>query len=223
MALLLPPLAGRERRARAARLRARTRAPRGAPGRTSSAARCARRRACRASPTSSANPTRPKSASVACTTPATSRICAQSRPAPDRDRRAARRDGRDPRRAPDADAARGRRGWPSRRARPRRAARLPRRVRPDGNAQRDDLDPRRPRLGRALLVEELAADAVRIAHEHVRPAAGAAQRAVGHGEVVAHEVELGVAGLGKEHLVAGSRSPPRARRARKSLSSLASP
>jgi len=34
--------------------------------------------------------------------------------------------------------------------------------------QRDDLDPRRTRLGRALLVEELAVDAVRIPHEHVR-------------------------------------------------------
>ena len=55
------------------------------------------------------------------------------RRAPDRDRRAARRDDRDRRRAPDAGAARGRRGSPSRRARPRRAARLPRRVRPDGN------------------------------------------------------------------------------------------
>ena len=49
------------------------------------------------------------------------------RPAPDRDRRAARRDDRDRRRAPDADAARGRRGWPSTRARRRRAARLLRR------------------------------------------------------------------------------------------------
>ena len=43
---------------------------------------------------------------------------------PDRDRRAARRDGRDPRRVPDAGAARGTRGSPSRRARRRRAARL---------------------------------------------------------------------------------------------------
>ena len=67
--------------------------------------------------------------------------------------------------------------------------------------QRHDLDPGRPRLGRALLVEELAADAVRIAHQHVRPAAGAPQRAVGDGEVVAHEIELGVTRLGKQHLV----------------------
>ncbi len=57
-----------------------------------------------------------------------------------------------------------------------------------------------PRLRRALLVEELAVDAVGIAHQHVRPAAGAAQRAVGDGEVVAHEIELGVTGLGKENL-----------------------
>ena len=55
MALLLPPLAGRQRRARAARPRARARARRGAPRRRSSAARCARRRGCRASRTSSAS------------------------------------------------------------------------------------------------------------------------------------------------------------------------
>ena len=42
VALLLPPLAGREVGARAARPRARARAPRAAPGRSSSAARCAR-------------------------------------------------------------------------------------------------------------------------------------------------------------------------------------
>ena len=43
-------------------------------------------------------------------------------------------------------------------------------------------------------------DAVRVADEHVRPPAGAAQRAVGDGEVVAHEIELGDARLRKQHL-----------------------
>ena len=66
--------------------------------------------------------------------------------------------------------------------------------------QRDDLDPVGPRLGRALLVEELAADAVGIAHEHIRPPAAAAQRAVGDAEVVVDEIELRVAALGEQHL-----------------------
>ena len=73
-------------------------------------------------------------------------------------------------------------------------------------AQRHHLDPGRPRLRRALLEEELAVDAVRIAHQHVGPAARGAQRAVGHGEVVAHEVELGVARLAETAPCAGSRS-----------------
>src|SRR4051812_5775208 len=59
-------------------------------------------------------------------------------------------------------------------------------------AQLDHLDPVRPGLRRALLVEELAIDSVRVAHQHVRPATRAPQRALGHRDVVAHEVELGV-------------------------------
>ena len=66
--------------------------------------------------------------------------------------------------------------------------------------QRDDFDPRRPRLRRPLLEEELAVDAVRIADEHVRPAASAAQRAVGDREVVANEIQLGYAGARKQDL-----------------------
>ena len=146
-------------------------------------------------------PTRPKSSSVARTTLRDlADLRPRRRPAPDRDRRAARRDDRDRRRAPDADAARGRRGSPSTRAPPRRAARLLRRC------GRTETAARRPRStagrdsGARFWIEELAVDAVRIAHEHVRPAAGAAQRAVGDGEVVAHEIELGVAGLGEQHL-----------------------
>ncbi len=67
-------------------------------------------------------------------------------------------------------------------------------------AQRDDVNPGRPRGRRALLVEELAVDAVGIADEHVRPIAVRAKRSVGDSQVVADEIELGVAGLGKENL-----------------------
>ena len=84
-------------------------------------------------------------------------------------------------------------------------------MRPDGKLQRDDLDPGGPRSRRALLVEELAVDAVRIAHEHVRPAAGAAQRAVGDGEVVAHEIELGVARPAGNSTLRGFETRPRGR------------
>ena len=143
VALLLPPLARRERR-RAPLDLARER-QRGAahlvegPAR----ARCARRRGCRASRTSSASrPGRDRRASRA--RPARRRgSAATRRPAPDRDRCAARRDDRDRRRAPDADAARGRRGSPSTAAPPRRAARPPRRCGPTESAAR------RPRSRRA--------------------------------------------------------------------------
>jgi hypothetical protein len=70
-------------------------------------------------------------------------------------------------------------------------------VRPDGKLIVDDLDPRRPRSRRALLVEELAVDAVRVADEHVRPPARAAERPVGDREVVLHDVELRDAASGK--------------------------
>ena len=40
-----------------------------------------------------------------------------------------------------------------------------------------------------------------IPDEHVGAAAGAAQRALGDGEVVAHQIELGVTGFGKQDLV----------------------
>ena len=69
-----------------------------------------------------------------------------------------------------------------------------------GKAQGDDLDPVRPLLGRALLVEELAVDSVGVADEHVRAAARSAQGALGHRQVVADDLELGDAGLGKVDL-----------------------
>ena len=68
-------------------------------------------------------------------------------------------------------------------------------------AQLDHIDPGRAALGRALLIEVLAFDAVGIAHEHVRAAAGAAQRSFRDGDVVAREVELGVLRLREQHLV----------------------
>ena len=67
--------------------------------------------------------------------------------------------------------------------------------------QRRGLDPFGPLLGRALLEERLLRDALHEPLEHHRPAADAAQRAVGDGEVVVHEVELGDAGLGEHDLV----------------------
>src|SRR6185436_9970764 len=69
-----------------------------------------------------------------------------------------------------------------------------------GEAQLDHLDPLGAHLRRALLIEELAVDPVRVAHQHVGPAAGAAQGALRYREVVAHEVELGVLRLRKENL-----------------------
>src|SRR6185436_15595176 len=66
--------------------------------------------------------------------------------------------------------------------------------------QRDHLDPVGPRIRRALLVEELLAQSVRIPHQDVRTAAGAAERALGDGKVIVHEIELGVAGLREQDL-----------------------
>src|SRR5204862_6763728 len=62
------------------------------------------------------------------------------------------------------------------------------------------VNPLRPLRG-ALLIEELARDAVGIPHEHVRPAASPTQRAVRHREVVTRQIELGVSRLGEEHLL----------------------
>src|ERR1043165_4755715 len=72
---------------------------------------------------------------------------------------------------------------------------------PGWEAERDDLDPRWTRLRRALLVEEFAVDAVRIADEHVGPPAGASECAVSHGEVIADDIEFRVAGLRKENFL----------------------
>ncbi|HZA33497.1 MAG TPA: non-homologous end-joining DNA ligase [Vicinamibacterales bacterium] len=66
--------------------------------------------------------------------------------------------------------------------------------------QLHDLDPLGARVGRTLLVEELAVDAVGVAHQHVRSISRRAQRAVGDGQVVLRHVQLGVTRLGKQHL-----------------------
>ena len=63
------------------------------------------------------------------------------------------------------------------------------------------VDPLGPLLGRALLEERLLRDALHEALQHHRPPAGAAEGAVGHAQVVPHEVELGEPGLGEHDLV----------------------
>ncbi len=176
MTFFLPPLARRAARARAARPRAPAPAPRAGPGRTSSAARCARRRASRGSPRSLAS-------------------------RPDRDRRASparrrrpRESAATPRPGTGSRSTRSSSGWSRSSARTgcgcsSRHARLAIHTKAAGSLrhdlfgrparrklQLDDLQPRRPRLRRPLLKEELAADAVRIAHQDVGPAAGALQR-----------------------------------------------
>ena len=72
---------------------------------------------------------------------------------------------------------------------------------PGGKAELDGLDPVRPLLRRPLLVEELLVDAVDVALEDERPAAGRLQRRPGDRQVVVGQVELGVAGRWKQDLV----------------------
>ena len=79
--------------------------------------------------------------------------------------------------------------------------------------QRHDFDPIRARFGCTLLVEVLAANAIRISHEHVRPAARTSERSVRNGDVVVDEVELGVPVLGITPF-ADWRSTPRGHRSR---------
>src|ERR1700687_1298709 len=57
----------------------------------------------------------------------------------------------------------------------------------------DYLHPGRPVRRRSLLEEKLAADAIRKPHHDVGTPAGSAQCTVGDAEVVANEVEFGVA------------------------------
>ena len=210
VAFFLPPLARRERRRAALDFARQAPARRGGPRRTSSAARCARRRACRATLTSWASRrARSRRASRGPRAPPRG-PGATRRPAPDRDRRAARRDGRDRRRAPDADAARGRRGWPSTRAPPRRAARLPRRC------GRRESAARRPRStsGRESARASGRRTRRRCRSDSARArsaAARAAQRAVGDGEVVARRDRASCSRPAEREPCAGSRSQLRVR------------
>ncbi len=59
-----------------------------------------------------------------------------------------------------------------------------------GEGELDRAEPVRPLLRGPLLEEEVAAGAVRVALEGHRPAASAAQRAVGDRDVVAHDLKL---------------------------------
>ena len=82
--------------------------------------------------------------------------------------------------------------------------------------QRDDVDPRRPRRRRALLVEELAARCRSDSARARWAAARAPQRTVGDREVVADEIELGVRRPRETAPCADSRSGPHAPRLRRS-------
>src|SRR5262249_34415326 len=70
-----------------------------------------------------------------------------------------------------------------------------------GKAQLDHLDPRWAAPGRALLVEVLAVDALRVANEHVGTATNPAERSLRDGDVVADQIELGVLRLREQELV----------------------
>jgi hypothetical protein len=67
--------------------------------------------------------------------------------------------------------------------------------------ERGDVDPGRPPDRRPLLVERLALGPVDEPLQDLRPAGHAAQRALGEGEIVLHQLELGDAGLRKIDLV----------------------
>src|SRR5690606_4735600 len=71
---------------------------------------------------------------------------------------------------------------------------------PGREAKLDDVDPVGTLLRGTLLIEECALDAVRIAYEHARASPCGVQRAVGDGQVVAHDVELRMPGRGKQLL-----------------------
>jgi hypothetical protein len=72
---------------------------------------------------------------------------------------------------------------------------------PRGKAQLDRLDPLWARLGSSLLKERLSLRSVDETLERHRPSRDAAQGALGHAQVEADKVELGVPRAGKEDLV----------------------
>ena len=71
---------------------------------------------------------------------------------------------------------------------------------PGREAEQHGLDPFRPLVRGALLEERLALGTVHEPLEHVGPPGRAAQRAVGHGQVIPDQVELGVPGMREIHL-----------------------
>jgi hypothetical protein len=70
-----------------------------------------------------------------------------------------------------------------------------------GKPYADYLHPWRSILGRSLLKEKLAADAIRKPNHGIGTPAGAAQRTFGNQKIVTNEVELGVAWLREEHFL----------------------
>ena len=211
LTFLFPPLARRATRACAARLRAPAPARLDAPGRRSIVARCAHRRASRASPRSLAIPTSPRSSSVARTDAGD---LADLRPLHARHR--IEIDAQLVGMVEVVGANRMRVQLETRQVgHPHEGGRLPGHDlfgRPAGR----ETSARRhraigSRLRRPLLEEEFAVDAVGIADQDVGPAAGALQGPLGDGDVVAGKVELGVAGQGNRTLrgfeIATSRSP----------------
>ena len=201
MALLLPPLRGRDRR-RAPLDVARQRERRPPDLRRRSSARSIRTLTWMPrEPDVFGQPTSPTASRASCTTRATSRTCDQGTPGhrvevdaqlvgmlhvvgADGVRvevdAAEVGDPREARRLVDHDLV----GRPARRER-----------------QRRDAHPLGPVVGRPLLEERLLVDPVDEPLERHRPSPNAGQRAVGDGEEVAHDVELRVARHGEVDLV----------------------
>lgn len=75
---------------------------------------------------------------------------------------------------------------------------------PGREADVRDLEPLGTVGGRPLLEKELLADAAGVAHQDARPAAGPAQGARRHRQVVIDQVQLGQAGV-REQDLAGTR------------------
>ena len=217
MALLLPPLAGRQIAARAARPRARARARRGAPRRTSSARSMRTLTWMPREPEVFGQPTRPR---------VVERLAHDARDLADlRPLDAGHRIEIDAQLVGVLEVVgahrvrvqlEARRGSPSRRAPPRRAARPPRRCGPTGSAASTTSIHGGRDCGRALLEEELAVDRRRRSARATfgRPP-GAAQRAVGDRQVVLHEVELGDRRPRESRPSRDSRPSPRVRRRRR--------
>ena len=200
---------GRRARPPGARPRGRTPVPPAAPPRIRALAGCARRCGCPCRQMSSA--IRSHRARRAPRRRCGRRVARRRRspPASGRDRCATRRDARRRSVASSTGAAR-----PSTSARPRRhrrdaghTAHQP--CGSSGGSGRAPSAPTRGALGQALLVHLLAGDAGGEAVQHARSVAERPHDAVGDGEVVAGEIELGLAARREVHAV-GIGQPHRA-------------